>query len=91
MLLLHTHATGIFNKIIPNEVDIGKPIRDVTWSIRIATPVKPPDKSPAGLIKAWITYVCRRAESITATVVMALRKPFSLLSYFHMMILLIVK
>ena len=48
MLLLHSTATGIFSTRIPSDVEKLLPYKDAISSIRIAIPVKPPDKSCAG-------------------------------------------
>jgi len=55
IFLLQAHATGMFKAIMPREVEILNPYRDVTRSTKIAIPVNPPDRRPAGLINAWIT------------------------------------
>ena len=39
----------------------------------MATPVKPPDRSPAGRMNTWITNACMSADAVTAATVIILR------------------
>ena len=65
MDLQHSSATGKLSASMPSCVGNENPTSDVTRSIKMATPVKPDESSPAGLMNAWMTKACSSADMKT--------------------------
>ena len=69
----HISATGMLRASMPSCVGNEKPTSEVMRSMRMATPVKPEESRPAGLMNAWMTKACSKAEMKTLHRVMRRR------------------